>query len=106
MKENHLTEGDLEGAAYICLGMAATTDRDQFPPGSGDLICRQLHARKRRFEEAAKRIKRGVTSLFELGLLSEDCIWAAGQARRAKDVNGWRLKFKTAGEKLAKTPSK
>lgn len=103
---NPLTRGDLDGAAYLCLKAAALTDRDQFPLGSGDLICRQYHERKRRFEKASSRMENGATSLSELGLLLEDCVWAASQACRAKDVKGWQRRFQTAKEKLAKISSK
>jgi len=97
-----LTEGELEGAAYLCLSLAAWTDRDQFPPGSGDRICRGHHARKRRFEKAKGMVKEGATNLLELGLFPEDCSWAANMAHRAKDKNVWLSHFQTAGNELRK----
>ncbi len=98
--ESPLWDGDLEAAAYLCLAMAATTDRDQFPRGSGSAICRIFHDRKKRFEEARENRMRGVSSLLELGLSAEDCAWAATQANRARDPCGWELRFRTAENRL------
>lgn len=100
-------DGDLEAAAYLCLEKAALTDRDQFPPGSGDAICRIFHNRRRRFQEAEKKRVDGPDSLslLELGLSAEDCAWAAEQANRAIDPGGWKLRFTTARDRLkAATP--
>lgn len=95
-----LYDSDLEAAAYICLAKAAMTDRDQFPPGLGDSICRQFHERRRRFEAALEKRMRGVDSILDLGLSTEDCMWAAGEAYRAIDRDGWELRFKTAAMRL------
>ena len=93
---NPLLEGDLEGAAYLCLAMAAQTDLDQFPPGSGNRIRCVHHERKRRFEEARILVKKGTTILSELGLSHEDCAWAASMANMAKDQEGWLSRFQSA----------
>ena len=97
-----LTKGDLEGAAYLCLASAATTDLDQFPPGSGNISCREHHERKRRFENAQKLMESGITSLSELGLSCHDCAWAASKASLAKDKEGWLSRFQTAESELRK----
>jgi len=99
-----LLEGDLEGAAYLCLAAAATTDFDQFPPGSGVLIRREHQERKRRFEKAASMVKAGATSLLEFGLIPEDCVWAASKANLVKDNDGWLSRFQTAERELSRIP--
>jgi hypothetical protein len=48
-----LTTEDLMWAAEQALAKAATTDLEQFPPGAGDRIHRNLHARRKRFLAAA-----------------------------------------------------
>ena len=95
-----LLEGDLEGAAYLCLAMAAQTDLDQFPPGYGNLTRRKHHERKRRFEEARALVKKGTTTLSELGLSREDCAWVASMANMVKDQEGWLSRFQTAESAL------
>ena len=97
---NPLTEGDLEGAAYLCLRVAALTDRNQFPPGSGDMICRMYYERKYRFEQAQIMVREGIISLLKLGLFHEDCSWAASKANMAKDQEGWLFRFQTAESEL------
>lgn len=97
---NPLWDSDFEAAAYLCLEAASLTDRDQFPPGSGDMICRTLHDRRKRFEEAREKRMRGASSLLDLGLRAEDCAWAAKQKRRALDPKGWELRFRTAETRL------
>ncbi len=97
-----LMVGDLEGAAYLCLAAAATTDFNRFPPGSGDLSRRMHHERKHRFEKAQKLVESGVTSLSELGLSHDDCAWAASKASLAKDKEGWLSRFQTAESELRK----
>jgi len=99
---NPLLEGDLEGAAYLCLAAAATTDFDQFPPGSGSITRRAHHDRKHRFEEALAKMKKGVSSLSELGLSHRDCAWAASKSNMAKNKEGWLLRFQTAENNLRK----
>ena len=69
---NPLSEKDLEGAALLCLHQAAFTDRDQFPQGSGDHRCRRLHASRKRFEKALKKMQAGEKSLLSLGLKAGD----------------------------------
>jgi hypothetical protein len=98
--ESPLLDSDLEAAAYLCLRAASLTDRDQFPRGSGDAICRQLHARRKRFEDAREKSKKGANSILDLGLSPEDLAWATKQADRAKDKKGWKLRFKTAETRL------
>jgi hypothetical protein len=95
-----LLEGDLEGAAYICLAAAATTDLNQFPPESGNISRRKHHERKRRFEDALAKMREGITSLSELGLSPDDCAWAARKANLAKDQKGWLSRFQEAEEML------
>jgi hypothetical protein len=95
-----LLEGDLEGAAYLCLAAASLTDLDQFPPGSGSIACRMLHARKRRFEEAQALVRNGTTALSDLGLSHEDCAWAASKAEMARDQEGWLSRFQAAENAL------
>lgn len=97
-----LTEGELEGAAYLCLDAAAFTDLDQLPPGSGDLLRRIHRERKHRFEGALTKMKEGITSLLELGLSHKDCEWAASKAHLARDKEGWLLHFQTAESELRK----
>jgi hypothetical protein len=97
---NPLLEGDLEGAAYLCLAMAAQTDLDQFPPGSGNITRRMYHERKRRFEEALALVKKGATILSELGLSHKDCAWAASMVNMAKDQEGWLSRFQSAERAL------
>jgi len=95
--KNPLTEGDLEGAAWLCSESAAFTDLSH-PLGNNHRL--QHHERKRRFEQASAKIKEGATSLLEFGLLPSDCHWAASKADRAKDSEGWRSRFQAAGEML------
>ena len=97
-----LTEDDLKGAAYLCLGAGALTDIDQFPPGSGELFRRMHRERRRRFEGAQAMMKEGVTSLLKLGLSYKDCTWAASKAHLAKDKEGWLTRFQTAESELQK----
>ena len=91
-----LLEGDLEGAAYLCLAAAAFTDLDQLFPGSGNSQRRAHHERKRRFEGALAKMREGATSLSELGLNPEDCAWATRKADQAKDQKGWLSRFQKA----------
>ena len=95
-----LTAGDLAGAAHLCLERAALTDFNQFPPGSGGNIKRYWHDRRARFEKARELLKKGVNSLPELGLLPEDCDWAAQQSKRAKHKRQWRRSFKKMADRL------
>ena len=80
--------------------MAATTDRDQFPPGSGDMICREFHDRRSRFLAALEKRVKGAVSILDLGLSPKDFSWAADQAHRAADKAGWELRFRTAETRL------
>ena len=99
---NPLMEGDLEGAVYLCLGAAALTDLNRFPPGSGNLLRRMYHERKRRFEQARAMVKKGITNLLELGLSHKNCEWAARAYRAARDKEGWLSRFQTAESELRK----
>ena len=95
------TVEELEGAAYICLTMAATTDLSQFPPGSGNAQRRRFHKLKKRFEEAVTKTRAGA-SVREFGLSSQDFTWAAEQAEKAEDKEGWRCRFEMAAEEMKK----
>jgi hypothetical protein len=95
-----LTDGDLAGAAHLCLEKAALTDFNQFPPGSGGNLKQYWHKRRTRFENARELLKKGVNSLSELGLLSNDCDWAAKQSRRAKHKRLWRRRFQKMANRL------
>lgn len=90
---------NLEAAAWLCLEGAAMTDLDQFPPGSGTSRTRRLHARKKRFEEAAVRLKAG-TGIRELGLSFADFAWAASMAYRAVDQEEWGRRFVAAADEM------
>jgi len=95
-----LTKHDLTGAAYLCLDAAAYTDLGQFPPGSGISSRRKHHERRHHFRKARALVNEGVTNLLELGLSPEDCAWAAGEAHRVKDQEGWLARFQTAEREL------
>jgi len=98
---NPLTEGELEGAAYLCLHEAAYLDRrNQFPQGSGETISREHHARRGRFLRALELVRSGAASLSKLGLSHRDCVWAVSMAHRAKNQGEWRSHFQAAEEKL------
>ena len=90
---------NLKAAAWLCLAVAATTDLDQFPPGSGTNKSRRFHARKERFEAAATKLEAGV-GIQEHGLSSEDFAWAASEAERAVDSEGWRRRFEAAADEM------
>ncbi|HLM84360.1 MAG TPA: hypothetical protein VK254_04115 [Candidatus Bathyarchaeia archaeon] len=96
-EKNPLTEGDLEGAAYLCLASAAFTDLSH-PLGNSYRL--RHHERKRRFKQALLKLKEGVSSLLELGLLPEDCQWATGNADQIKDSEGWLSRFQEAEKML------
>lgn len=98
--ESPLRPSDLEAAASLCLACAATTDLDQFPPGSGSFINSLFHDRKNRFEIALERANRGVSNIQDLGLSVRDLSWAISQADRAKDQVGWKNRFATAKVRL------
>jgi hypothetical protein len=80
--------------------MAAQTNLEQFPPGSGNLTRRMHHERKLRFEEALALVKKGTTILSELGLSHKDCAWAASMSKMAKDQGGWSSRFQAAENAL------
>lgn len=92
-----LTEGELEGAAYLCLQAASFTDLSDLLGNNWRL---QHHERKRRFEKALAMTKEGITSLSEMGLTALDCQWAASQASAAKDSAGWLSRFQEAERML------
>jgi len=83
-----ITEGELEGAAHLCLRAAAYTDRDGLGPGTGIMAARRHHARRRRFEEAREKMLAGITSLPELGITHEDCEWVINEAGALKKKAG------------------
>jgi len=99
--ENPLSAGELEGAAWLCLNSAATTDTSHpLGLGSAEYTRREHHARRHRFEEAKKKVESGITSLLELGITAEDCAWAAEYFGRATDTGGWFDHFKAAEQAL------
>lgn len=100
--ENPLVPGLLEGAAYLCLAKAATTDVSLVVPGAERMIREKLHASRRRFEAAqAKLQKNADTHLLELGITSEDCRWAALFFKMAKNPADWKNRFEVARDLLA-----
>lgn len=99
--ENPLTEGELQGAAHLCLKAAMLSYTDRMRTITGSNLPNMLHhQRKERFEETIRRIKYGTTSLPDLGLLPEDCEWAVAQADKAKDPSTWLSHFQAAKEAL------
>lgn len=98
---NPLSAGLLEGAAYLCLTKAATTDLDSIVPGAGRVIREWHHARRRRFETAQKKLEENPQApLLELGLFSSDCHWAISFMDKAKDPAEWARCFIAAQELL------
>lgn len=100
---NPLFEGDLEGAAHICLHEAVMARANESLPGYGyynNHYNKLAHQRRARFEDALEKMRMGVESILELGITAEDCDWAAGEARRAVDGPGWELRFRTASMRL------
>ena len=88
-----LWDRELEGAAHICLEMAAKTEHEG---GSGT----ELRERGERFKVALEKRMRGAESLLHLGLSLDDLSWALNQTHRAVDKNGWEERFRTAHMRL------
>ena len=97
-----LTEDDLKVAAHLCLEAGTMVDYDKCLPGTGRIQSHNHHERKRRFENALKKLQGGATSLTELGLWHVDCQWAAGKADRIKDDlrEDWVSHFQTAEREI------
>ncbi len=99
--ENGLTDELLHGVAHMCTGVAVQTYANEFLSGGLRAVRAEIHARRRRFEEAREKLKSG-KDLQELGLSSDDLDWVAEKINPARDPKGLKTLFQTLAEKMKK----
>jgi hypothetical protein len=99
--ENGLTDELLHGVAHMCTGLAVRTYMNEFLPGGLRPARAEIHARRRRFEEAREKLKSGM-AFQELGLSSEDLAWVADKINPAKDHDELKVLFQTLAEEMKK----